>query len=116
MTALGGDLAALFSNAPALAGAVRAATDYAREPVWELPLHAPYLESYRSEVADLKNSNMIVAGGSVKAALFLQEFVTGPWAHLDIAGNALKEYAHAFGPAGATGYGAMLLAHLASRS
>ncbi|WP_456831984.1 leucyl aminopeptidase family protein [Deinococcus sp. UYEF24] len=116
VTALGSDLAALFSNNPALADAVRAAAELAQEAVWELPLHAPYLESYRSDVADLKNSDMIVAGGSVKAALFLQEFVTGPWAHLDIAGNALKEKAHSFGPAGATGYGAMLLAELASRS
>jgi len=58
---------------------------------------------------------MVPAGGSVKAALFLQQFVTRPWAHLDIAGNALKEKAHAFGPAGATGFGAMLLAELAAR-
>ncbi|WP_407541903.1 leucyl aminopeptidase family protein (plasmid) [Deinococcus radiomollis] len=115
VTALGSDVAALFSNAPALADAVRTAADHAQEAVWELPLHAPYLESYRSGVADLKNSDMVVAGGSVKAALFLQEFVTGPWAHLDIAGNALTEKAHDFGPAGATGYGAMLLAELASR-
>ena len=116
VTALGSDLAALFSNDAALADAVRAAAETTQEAVWELPLHAAYLESYRSEVADLKNSDMIVAGGSVKAALFLQEFVTGPWAHLDIAGNALKEKEHPFGPAGATGYGAMLLAELASRS
>ncbi|WP_407571660.1 leucyl aminopeptidase family protein [Deinococcus altitudinis] len=115
VTALGSDLAALFSNDAALAGAVRVAAETAQEAVWELPLHSPYLESYRSEVADLKNSDMIVAGGSVKAALFLQEFVSGPWAHLDIAGNALKEKDHPFGPAGATGYGAMLLAELASR-
>ncbi len=116
VTALGDDLAALYSNDAALAGAVRAAGDSTQEGVWELPLHTPYLESYRSGVAELKNSDMVPAAGSVKAALFLQEFVTGPWAHLDIAGNALKEKAHPFGPAGATGYGAMLLAELASRS
>ncbi|GGR03139.1 leucyl aminopeptidase family protein [Deinococcus ruber] len=115
VTALGSDLAALFSNDRALAQAVRAAADSTQEAVWELPLHAPYLESYRSGVAELKNSDMVPAGGSVKAALFLQEFVTGPWAHLDIAGNALKEHEHPFGPAGATGYGAMLLAELAAR-
>jgi len=115
VTALGSDVAALFSNDGTLADAVRAAAKSTQEAVWELPLYAPYLESYRSEVADLKNSDMVVAGGSVKAALFLQEFVTGPWAHLDIAGNALKEKAYSFGPAGATGYGAMLLAELASR-
>ena len=104
------------ASAADLAGAVRAAGDSAQEGVWELPLHAPYLESYRSGVAELKNSDMVPAAGSVKAALFLQEFVSGPWAHLDIAGNALKEKAHPFGPAGATGYGAMLLAELVSRS
>lgn len=115
VTALGEDVAALFSDDPALTRAVQDAARIAQEPVWPLPLHAPYLESYRSGIADLKNSDMVPAGGSVKAALFLQQFVTRPWAHLDIAGNALKDKAHAFGPAGATGFGAMLLAELAAR-
>lgn len=46
-------------------------------------------------------------------AAFADEFALG--LQLDTAGNALKEKAQLFGPVGATGYGAMLLATLASR-
>ena len=64
-----------------------------------MPLHQPYLKSYRKNtIADLKNSDMVPAGGSIKAALFLQQFVTRPWAHIDIAGNAMQGEA-------ATGWG-----------
>ena len=58
----------------------------------ELPLHQPYLKAYqKNTIADLKNSDLNPAGASIKAALFLSQFVTRPWAHLDIAGNAAKE-------------------------
>ncbi|MBB5377126.1 leucyl aminopeptidase [Deinococcus metalli] len=99
VSALGNDIAALFSSDPALTARLLGAAHAAGEYVWELPLHQPYLRAYqKTTVADLKNSDMVPAGGSIKAALFLQQFVTRPWAHLDIAGNALKDEA-------ATGWG-----------
>ncbi|SEI85790.1 leucyl aminopeptidase [Deinococcus reticulitermitis] len=92
VSALGNDFAGLFCNDRALASGLQAAADAAGELLWELPLHQPYLKSYqKGTIADLKNSDMQPAGGSIKAALFLQEFVTRPWAHLDIAGNATNE-------------------------
>ncbi|OLV19284.1 M17 family metallopeptidase [Deinococcus marmoris] len=92
VAALGNDMAALFSSDRALAARLQAGAEAAGELLWELPLHQPYLKSYRKNtIADLKNSDMVPAGGSIKAALFLQQFVTRPWAHLDIAGNAAKE-------------------------
>ena len=64
----------------------------AGENIWELPLHQPCLKAYqKNTIADLKNSDLNPAGASIKAALFLSQFVTRPWAHLDIAGNAAKE-------------------------
>lgn len=92
VSALGQDIAGLFCNEPGLAARLKTAAEAAGEFIWELPLHAPYLKSYqKNSIADLKNSDMQPAGGSIKAALFLQEFVTKPWAHLDIAGNALHD-------------------------
>ncbi|WP_418514447.1 M17 family metallopeptidase [Deinococcus sp. RM] len=92
VSALGNDIAALFSSDAALTARLKAAAQDAGEHVWELPLHQPYLRTYRKgTVADLKNSDMQPAGASSKAALFLGEFVTRPWAHLDIAGNATRE-------------------------
>ena len=42
-------------------------------------------------------------GGAITAALFLQEFVTRPWVHLDIAGTAFLNKVDAFSAKGATG-------------
>lgn len=112
VTALGEDIAALFANDDALARELLSAAGRAGEPLWQLPLHAPYLKGYQKGPADLKNSDLKPAGGSIKAALFMQEFVTRPWAHLDIAGNALSESENDFGPAGGTGYGVMTLVEL----
>lgn len=92
VSALGADIAGLFSSDAALTARLKAAAQDAGEYVWELPLHQPYLQSYqKGTIADLKNSDMQPAGASIKAALFLQQFVTRPWVHLDIAGNATRE-------------------------
>lgn len=92
VTALGSDVAAVFSNAPELTARLQTAAGAAGENIWELPLHQPYLKAYqKNTIADLKNSDLNPAGASIKAALFLSQFVTRPWAHLDIAGNAAKE-------------------------
>lgn len=50
-------------------------------------------------------------GGSITAALFLQEFVNAeiPWAHIDIAGPVWSEKGRGQDPAGATGYGVRTL-------
>jgi leucyl aminopeptidase len=82
--ALGPDLPALFTNDDALAGALLAAGSEVGDPLWRLPLWAPYLDMLKSDVADINNAGGAFAG-SVTAALFLQKFVPDgvPWAHLD---------------------------------
>ena len=53
--------------------------------------------------------------GTITAALFLQEFVAGkPWVHIDIAGTMSTDADDSWRSAGATGYGARLLAQLAA--
>ena len=83
--ALGPDIPPLFSNDADLARDLIAAGRAVEDPLWELPLHAPYLEMLKSEIADLNNSGKGGFAGAITAALFLQEFVDPevPWAHID---------------------------------
>lgn len=69
-----------------------------------MPLEKSYNEQLESKIADIKNIGTRY-GGSITAALFLQNFVSKkkPFAHLDIAGPVWDE------KSGATGYGAKLV-------
>jgi leucyl aminopeptidase len=84
--ALGPDLPALFTPDDALADDLLAAGRAAFEPLWRLPLHAPYRDLIESPIADLNNAGKPGSAGAITAALFLERFVTDTpaWAHLDI--------------------------------
>jgi leucyl aminopeptidase len=106
VVALGHGLAALMGNDDALVERVRAAGERAGEPVWPMPLWAPYRAQLDSEVADIKNISGQTAASSIMAALFLQEFVPGQrWAHLDIAGPSWAEANDGLISKGGTGWG-----------
>jgi len=115
MVSLGRDYSALMSNNDELAGQVEAAADAAGELTWRLPLPSRYRKLLDSPIADMKNIGGPY-GGSITAALFLQEFVADgiPWAHLDIAGPAFAESVQETGPKGGTGYGVRTLLSLIS--
>jgi len=83
--ALGPDLPALFANQDAPADALLDAGRREQDPLWRLPLWAPYLSMLDSRVADLVNCSPSRFGGAITAALFLQRFVpeTTAWMHLD---------------------------------
>jgi leucyl aminopeptidase len=107
--ALGTLYAGVLGSDQALVDALLAAGREAGEPLWQLPLVREYRDDLKSTVADLKNVGGS-EGGTIVAALFLQEFVDGvPWAHLDIAGPAFAEKDQLFAARGATGYGVRLL-------
>ena len=82
--ALGPDLPALFANDDGLADGILAEGKNAADPVWRMPLWAPYEDMLASDIADTANSGGAFAG-AVTAALYLQKFVPEdlPWAHLD---------------------------------
>jgi leucyl aminopeptidase len=84
--ALGPDLPALFTPDDELAERLLAAGRRGFEPLWRMPLHAPYREMLDSRVADISNTGSDGHAGAVTAALFLKEFVTQTpgWAHLDV--------------------------------
>ena len=108
--ALGVLYAGVLGNDQALVDALLAASRRTGEPLWQLPLVRDYRDDLRSGVADLKNVSGAGEGGTITAALFLEEFVDGvPWAHLDIAGPAFTEKDLPHAPRGGTGYGVRLL-------
>ena len=83
--ALGPQLPALFANDDALASELLAAGAQAGDPVWRLPLWAPYHDLLKSSLADMVNSAEGGFAGAITAALFLEKFVPAgtAWAHFD---------------------------------
>lgn len=114
MSALGLEISALYSNDEKLKKDILDAASKSGERVWEMPLVKEYKDSIKSDVADLVNLHNSPYGGSITAALFLEEFIDEkPWVHLDIAGTAFAEKEHDLGPKGGTGVGvAMLIEYL----
>ncbi len=118
--ALGPDLPALYSHDDTLAADLLTAGSAAGDPLWRMPLWAPYAEMIKSSIADIDNSGEGGFAGSITAALFLDRFVvrSQAWAHLDLF--AWNPTARAGRPKGgaATGLGAvwgMLSARYGSR-
>lgn len=83
--ALGTELPGYFTDADALARDLNAAGKKVSDPVWQLPLHTPYDDFLKSEVADLVNCAPSPFGGAITAGLYLKRFVEQtPWVHFDI--------------------------------
>ncbi|MCP9775160.1 leucyl aminopeptidase [Cyanobium sp. WAJ14-Wanaka] len=112
LIALGEEIAGLWSSSDGLAAALLGAGDSSGEPLWRMPLRPSYKQGLKSSIADMKNTGPR-PGGSITAALFLQDFVSPnlPWAHLDIAGTAWSDKGRGMDPAGATGFGVRTLVH-----
>jgi leucyl aminopeptidase len=83
--ALGQEIPALFSNDDALASALLAAGAVTGDPLWRLPLWAPYRKQLDSRIADINSAPDGGMAGAITAALFLENFVEKgvPWAHID---------------------------------
>ncbi len=83
--AMGTEIPAFFCNDESLTQQLHEASVASNELIWNLPLHAPYLEKLTSKVADIQNCGDAY-GGAITAALFLNEFVPShiPWAHFDV--------------------------------
>ena len=84
--ALGPDLPAAYTNDDSLWTAIEAAATAEHDPLWRMPLWAPYDASLASDIADVSNIAAGAFGGSITAALYLQRFVEPniPWVHFDV--------------------------------
>ena len=91
LVALGTEHAGVFSNDDDLAEQISQASDTTKEKTWRLPIGPEYDRLLDSPNADMKNIGGRLAG-SITAAQFLQRFVGKgiPWAHIDVAGTAMK--------------------------
>jgi leucyl aminopeptidase len=91
---------------------VAAAAGRQAERLWRLPLVNDYRSDMDSAYADMVNSGT-AEGSLVKSALFLREFVSRPWVHLDIAGTAYLRKETPWAAKGATGVAHATLVELA---
>ena len=84
-TALGPDIPGFFTDDDTLASDFMAAAKSTHDPVWRLPLYAPYRKMIDSKVADINNAGDSPFAGAITAGLFLKEFVGAnvPWLHID---------------------------------
>jgi leucyl aminopeptidase len=85
-TALGPDLPPLYATDDTLARDLMAAGLAWDDPLWQMPLWAPYDQMLSSKIADVSHISPGAFAGSITAALFLKRFVkqSKAWAHLDI--------------------------------
>jgi leucyl aminopeptidase len=108
-----GDLISAYFAKPREWGAeVQKAADATGEWFWEMPLATEYRATYDSAHADIVNSGTR-EGSLIKSAVFLHDFVTVPWVHVDIAGSAYLTADKAVGPKGALGTAVSTLVRLA---
>ena len=110
--AFGELISAYFSRPREWGAEVQAAADATGEWFWEMPLAVEYRPAYDSAYADIVNSGSR-DGSLIKSAVFLAEFATKPWVHVDIAGSAYTHADKASAAKGATGAGITTLARLA---
>jgi leucyl aminopeptidase len=86
--ALGPDLPPFYTRDDALALDVARHAQTENDPLWRMPLWAPYDKWLDSKVAAINNAPSGGFAGSITCALFLQRFVEPAtnWLHVDIYG------------------------------
>ncbi|HEY7527074.1 MAG TPA: leucyl aminopeptidase [Candidatus Limnocylindria bacterium] len=110
--AFGELISAYFAKPREWGAQVQAAADATGEWFWEMPLATEYRTAYDSAHADIVNSGSR-DGSLIKSAVFLHDFVTVPWVHVDIAGSAYLTSDKAVNPKGALGTAVSTLVRLA---
>jgi leucyl aminopeptidase len=91
---------------------VMAAGARAGERYWQIPLVDDYVPDMDSWYGDLQNAGS-AEGSLVKSGLFLREFVTRPWVHLDIGGTGYFRKPLPFAARGSNGVTHATLVELA---
>ena len=110
VVALGEIAAGLFSVNDRLANDLLKAGNKTFERMWRLPFWNEYKDMIKSEIADVANLGPRW-GGAITAGKFLEHFIDEkiPWAHVDIAGPAIKHKATSYTEKYDTGFGVRLM-------
>jgi leucyl aminopeptidase len=110
--ALGHLVAGGFGTPQAWYDEVMRAAARGGERFWQLPLVDDYMSELEGWYGEIVNSGT-AEGSLVKSGLFLREFATVPWVHLDIAGTAYFRKVMPYAPRGSTGISHATLVELA---
>lgn len=109
VVALGNFVTGIMGNNEDMISDIIKTAEASGEKYWQLPMFKEYMNSLKSDIADMKNTGSRFGGAST-AGLFLQEFVKDvKWSHIDIAGTAFLEKPQGEFIAGATGAGVRTL-------
>ena len=110
--AFGDMISAYFAKPREWGSKVAAAAEATGEWFWEMPLATDYRDTLESAHADIVNS-AAREGSLIKSAVFISEFVTVPWVHIDIGGSAYLIRDKAHNPKGSLGTTVSTLVRLA---
>lgn len=112
--ALGLGIAGIWGD-PGMTGSLVEIGERNGERLWPMPLMDEYESELKSHYADLRNVGTSTLAGAIVAALFIRRFVpeSARWVHIDMAGTVQYKQDVGYAEAGATGYGARLLADYA---
>lgn len=108
MVALGSQYAGLFSLDSKMSQGIIKSSQKVGENMWQMPMALEYKDANESKIADIKNIGNSRLGGSIMAAWFLQDFISGDASlvHIDIAGPAYAEKEmNSYIPVGGVGFG-----------
>jgi leucyl aminopeptidase len=110
MISLGKEICGLWTDDDDLAAELADISKVTGDKSWRMPMAKEYSEQLKSKFADLQNIGTRY-GGSITAALFLQNFVDKsiPFSHIDIAGPVWCE------KVGATGFGTKMIIEWVTR-
>lgn len=113
--ALGPDLPPFYTDDDRLADELGKAAVSVEDPLWRMPLWAPYDAKLSSKLADMNNVTSDGFAGSITAALFLKRFVENAtsWVHFDIF--AWNPTERPYGPAGGEAQGIRALERVLSK-
>ena len=113
--ALGPDLPPFYTDDDRLADELAKAAVSVEDPLWRMPLWAPYDAKLSSKLADMNNVTSDCFAGSITAALFLKRFVekAASWVHFDIF--AWNPNERPYGPVGGEAQGIRALEHVLSK-
>jgi leucyl aminopeptidase len=84
--ALGPELPAVYGSEEALVNELMHHARIEHDPMWPMPLWAPYDDDLSSKLADLNNVSASAFAGSIIGGLFLRRFVGEDtrWMHIDL--------------------------------
>ena len=116
VVALGEIAAGLFTNDDRLADELLQSGKTTHERLWRLPFWRDYNEMIKSDIADVSNLGPRW-GGAITAGKFLENFVDEkiPWAHIDLAGPAIKHKLNNYTEKYDTGFGVRLIIEYLSK-